>query len=132
MFDIPGAARAALAALVLLTAVPVAADPFDALPGLCRSLQEEGWGLPPHLAKLDPNARIELSLPGIMYMCTLGRELPANDRGHAPDLGALLSTSEDEAGVILSASWFCDADRAPALAALAEVVTEVGATLGMT
>lgn len=119
----------ACATIALLVAVPGHADPFDALPELCRSLQQDGWTLPSDVAKLDPDASIEMRLPGIMYLCTLGRELPANDRGHAPDLGALLSASSDDAGVTLSADWFCAADRGPALAALADAMTGVAASL---
>ncbi|HET7844657.1 MAG TPA: hypothetical protein VFL14_10940 [Xanthomonadales bacterium] len=120
---------AACTTIALLAALPAAADPFDGLPALCKSLQKEGWGRQPGVAKLDPNSLLEMSIPGVMYMCTLGRELPASDRGHVPELGALLTTSNEDAGALLTAQWFCAGDRAPALAELEKAFAGVAATL---
>ena len=123
---------AACTTIALLAAIPAAAGPFDALPALCKSLQKEGWGRQPGVAKLDPGSPLEMSIPGVMYMCTLGRELPANDRGHVPELGVLLTTSNDDAGALLSAQWFCAGDRMPALADLEKAFAGVASSLDVT
>jgi hypothetical protein len=122
-----------LAALALLgAAAPLAAAPWDArLPALCQSLQQAQWGLPADIAQLAPDTQIETNLPGIMYLCNLGHSLPAADRGHAPDLGVLITRSDGDASVIHSANWFCEADRAPIVAALRTTMTASAQTLGV-
>jgi tetratricopeptide (TPR) repeat protein len=94
-----------------------AGDPFwERLPDLCAHLQEEGWNVPGDLAALSNNAAPAVSLPGGIFMCDVGKELPGEGPGRGPSLGALLTSSGNrDPSVIFTAHWFCANDESAAL-----------------
>ncbi len=61
-----------------------------------------------------------MSIPGVIYMCTLEHGLAGMGPGHKPDLQVLLSESGGDPSIIFSADVWCAADRTAALAALVD------------
>jgi hypothetical protein len=90
------------------------------LPALCAALQKQGWQPPtnPFAKKREP---AEMSVPGVVYMCRLERDLPGQGPGHAPTLQALIGDA-DGASVVFSLDVWCEADRNGALGALADAI----------
>ncbi|MEO5626522.1 MAG: hypothetical protein ABIQ70_10990 [Dokdonella sp.] len=100
-------------------AAPV--QPFSkALPQMCKTLQQQGWLAPADILNPGHLQQAEMSIPGVMYMCTLEHRLAGQGPGHKPDLQVLLSESGGDPSIIFSADVWCAADRAAALTALAD------------
>jgi hypothetical protein len=124
-----GCAASLLAAVLM--GVPVAAKDnpakqmSDQLPKICAELQKQGWGVPADQLKMDPDAKAEMRMGKLLYMCTLERRLAGKGPGRAPDLDVLLTSSAGKPSVILSGSVWCAADREPAVEALAKEVEHV-------
>ena len=114
----------AVCAIPLLVDAKPAEPLWDQLPALCRSLLADGWQAPSDALTGKPRDRAETSIPGLMYVCTIERALPRDGAGRRPDLSMLL-TGVSEPGVIVSASVWCEPDRKPTLAALAQTVADV-------
>jgi hypothetical protein len=101
------------------------AEPFrQPVQKVCAELRQAGWTAPIGPLSNRPG-RAEVSIPGVMYLCTLTRVLQPTGVGHAPDLQALLSDDGKVSRIILSGSIWCDADRAATFAALAQQVERV-------
>lgn len=114
-----------------LASAPVAAKDSvvkqleDRIPKICTELQKQGWGVPADQLRMDPKAKAEMRVGGLMYMCTVERQLAGKGPGRAPDLAALLSNSAGEPSLILSVNVWCAADQEPATEALAKEVERV-------
>jgi hypothetical protein len=126
-FLLTSALMAALAAAPAAAKGSPAKQLWERLPKICKSLQGQGWGVSADQLKLDPGAKAEMSIPGVLYLCTLAHPLPAKGPGRAPDLGALLTSGAGDPSLILSANVWCAAGRESALDALAR---ELERTLG--
>jgi tetratricopeptide (TPR) repeat protein len=93
---------------------------WQQLPDICASLQKEGWSVPGDLAALNSNALPSVSLPGGIFMCNVGKELPGQGPGRGPALSALIGSSGDhDPSVIFTAHWFCADDESETLNQLA-------------
>jgi hypothetical protein len=114
--------------LALLLPAAAAAAPFhQPVQKLCAALRQDGWTAP--LGPLTGRpGRAEVSIPGVMYLCTLTRVLQPAGRGHAPDLQALISDDGKVSQIILSADVWCEADRTATFAALAQQVERLAAS----
>jgi hypothetical protein len=117
--------------ITVLATAPVAAKDNtvkqlgDQVPKICAELQKQGWGVPADQLARDPKAKAEMRIGELMYLCMLERQLAGKGPGRASELTALLSATEGDASVILSANVWCAADREPALEALAKGVESV-------
>jgi hypothetical protein len=101
---------------------------WEQLPDLCAHLQTEGWNVPGDLAALSRDAVPSVSLPGGIFMCDVGKELPGQGPGRGPALGALLTSSGSrDPSLIFTVHWFCANDES---AALSKFSTELRAALG--
>ncbi|MEO7324144.1 MAG: hypothetical protein ABIW82_04885 [Dokdonella sp.] len=116
-------------AIDVARAAPV--EPFSkALPQLCKTLQQQGWEAPADILHPGHRQQAEMSIPGVMYMCTLEHRLAGHGPGHTPDLQVLLTDSGSDPGIIFSADVWCAADRAAALTALADQLAREMQALG--
>ena len=116
-------------ALALVPALAAAAGPFEKpLRKTCAELRSDGWTAPVNPQTNKP-AKAEMSIAGAMYLCMLTRTLKPAGPGHAPDMQALLSEAGKERSIILSASIWCAADRAPTFDALAKQLERVAGSV---
>ena len=91
-----------------------------ALPQMCKTLQNRGWVAPADILNPGHRQQAVMSIPGVIYLCTLEHGLAGLGPGHKPDLQVLLSESGGDTSIIFSADVWCAADRTAALAALAD------------
>jgi len=116
-------------ALALVPSLAAAAGPFERpLKKTCAELQSDGWTAPVDPLTKKP-AKAEMSISGAMYLCVLAHTLKPAGTGHAPDLQALLSEAGKERSIVLSASIWCAADRAPTFDALAKQLERVAGSV---
>ena len=121
--------RILFASLVLILPLSAAADPFaKPLQKTCAQLRSDGWTAPVDPLTNKPG-KVEMDIPGAMYLCTLAQVLRPAGSGHAPDLQALLSKASDGASIILSADIWCAADRAATFDALAKQVERLAGSV---
>ena len=125
--------RIDLRGVVCVVAATLAAAPVSAkdnvvkqleerIPKLCAELQKQGWGVPADQLRMNPKTKAEMRVGGLMYMCSVERQLPGQGPGRTPDLAALLSNSAGEPSLILSVNVWCAADQESATEALAKEV----------
>jgi hypothetical protein len=113
-------------ALALALTLPAAAATLPKnLPRVCAQFQKDGWTAPNDPTSGKP-MMAEMSVPGVMYLCTLQRVLPrASGTGHPPDIQALISNDGTTNSIILDANIWCEPDQAPTLDALAKQLSQV-------
>lgn len=117
-----------VAALLTLLALPLSAASLPKLSPLCGQLRKDGWTAPNDPISGKP-LMAEMSVPGVMYLCSLQRVLPrSGGTGHPPDLQALLSYDGTTSEVIFSADVWCEGDQKATLDAL---VTQTQTALGV-
>jgi hypothetical protein len=102
---------------------------WSRLHDVCAGLRARGWKAPTD-GGLD--ARAEMNVPGVVYMCTLAQPLAGVGPGRAPQLQVLLSGTDDVTSAIFSANVWCARDVEPALQSLAAEVGRVLETVGVT
>jgi len=116
-------------ALTLIPSLAAAAGPFERpLKKTCAELRSDGWTAPVNPETKKP-AKAEVSIAGAMYLCMLTHTLKPAGSGHAPDMQALLSEAGKERSIVLSASIWCAADRAPTFDALAKQLERVAGSV---